>query len=523
MPYSDGFRVFPWGFASVLTRLERDGHRITVLDAYGENLTRAEVQQRLDLLDFDCVLITAFASMNYAYVEWLSGELRKRSSAPIIVGGLLAELHNDLLLLHGVADFCVIGDGEETASELLRNLACPEGVDGIAFQRREVLIRTRPRIAVRNLDELEMPRFELFQLAPYLQSPMAVHSPTARFDEYPLRNPVKLTDLSPTFAIFAGKGCPFRCEFCSRSSDSVRLKSVDRIMEEIATLKKRYGIRTVQFKDELLILNKNRTRQLCEALRKEDIFWECQSRVDTVDHDTLKMMADANCISVGLGVESGSNRMLRLMNKGISRRQIVSVLRAAREVGIHVRLQLMCGFPGETSESMDETATLFAEVGIPPRPLSWCTPLPGSTLYADLRQKGAIGHELQYVRRLAQGTNKPGRVILNASGLEDSEMAKLYDRTHLRSEASYIGYLARTPKNWTSAHFWSVLCRYLVALEVYQSDGNMASPPVCSRMRAMAISTCSRIARLLARSNENPVDASVLRQRHSVRQVLFAK
>jgi anaerobic magnesium-protoporphyrin IX monomethyl ester cyclase len=434
--YPASKRYFPWGPATVLKYLENDGHEIDVLDIYAEDLLRPEVEERLDNLDFECACIGTFASMNYSYVVWLTEQIKKRFNVPVIIGGILADYHYDILLTHDTVDICCLGEGENVVVDLFRNMDELSKVKGIAYRNKGHITVNERYPLIKNLDDLLMPNFDLWDMNKYINSNLWANDETTRYNEYPGDYP-SMNALSPNMSIFCGRGCPYKCNFCATSYTSIRFKSIDRIMEEIIYFKKEYGIRAFHFWDELVVYSKKRILALCRAIKKHDIYWDCQARVNTIDEEILKAMKDANCYSIGLGIESGNNEMLKAMNKGITREQSLNVLRSAKDVGMHLKLQFMCGYPGETKETLADTVSLMKISGFPPRRILWCTPFPGSKLYVESQKKGLIGNEKEYLIKLAKAKNLPGRIILNVSGQSDQKMSYLYEWVHLKMEINY--------------------------------------------------------------------------------------
>jgi len=472
-PLSDGNtrmplkqRLFPWGFATVARFLEDDGHEIMVLDVYAKDLIKAEVEDYLEQQSFECACITGFASMNYLYVLWLAEEIKKRYSVPVVVGGLLADHHFDLLLPKGTIDVCVIGEGELTALDLFRNIGNLSAVKGIAYRHEGAIKVNEPRDHIKDLDTLPMPNFDLWDMERYTKVKMYVHDPSTTYDAYERVAQLDRGDLRPNMTFLAGRGCPYKCKFCSRSGDYLRLKSVGRIIDEIKYLRERYQLRSVHFADELLLVNKKRTLEFCREVKKLGLFWDGQGRVNLVDKEIMLVMRDANCLSLGLGLESGSNKMLRAMNKGITREQSLKVLKEAKEVGLHLKIQLMGGYPGENKETLSETASLLKEAGLPPRRLTWCTPLPGSELYEEAKRQGLIEDEEAYIIKLRRGYNDPNNVILNVSGNSDAEMIRLFDWVHMRMNVNYLTTMLMQRKIFKPI-FWKRLRRTIASLARY--------------------------------------------------------
>lgn len=431
-------RYFPWGFATVMQMLENDGHQIQLLDIYGNDFLPDEVERELDTMSADAVCISGFASYNYSYVLYLAEQVKKRYQVPVIVGGILSDHHYRLLLSKPCVDICVIGEGELTALELFRNLDNKNNVKGIAFKEKSDIIVTPPRELIKNLDDLPMPNFKLWNIEPYLQRNLWADDLSTKYEDYSFDMP-SYEDLHPNIALFFGRGCPFKCNFCSRSYQTVRYKSVDRVINEIQYMKENFKVKAIHFNDELVVLNRKLIQEFCQKVKKLDIYWDCQARVNTVDAELLSIMKDANCYSIGFGFESGSNKMLQAMNKGVNRAQNEAVLLAARQTGMHLKIQLMCGYPGETKDTLKETIDMMDKSGLPPRTMNWATPLPGSDMYLEAVNKKMISSEEEYLIKLGQlNMNSETDIVLNVSGLSDDTMKKLLIWANRKMEFNFI-------------------------------------------------------------------------------------
>ena len=431
-------RYFPWGPATVMSALENDGHEVLLLDIYGLDLLPNEVERELKDLVFDCACISGFASYNYRYVCWLAETIKECSSVPVVVGGILADLHYDLLLSKPSIDICVLGEGEITAVELFRNYPDIEDVRGIAYCREGRTRLNAPRELIADLDTLPMPNFSLLPIQRYLRGNLWADDQTTKYEDFRGNLPTP-DELTPNFSVFFGRGCPYRCRFCARSYQSIRHKSVDHMVQEITYLKDNFGVRAVHFYDELVVLSRDLTLQLCEKIGSLGVYWDCQGRVNLVDRELMSVMKASKCYSLGFGFESGSDKMLKAMNKRTTRKQNIEVLEAARDVGMHLKIQLMCGYPGETRHTVGETVSMMKRSGLPPRRMSWATPLPGSEIYGDAVRQGKIGNEEEFLNLLGEKPmNEPGTVVLNVSGLSDQEMTRVYVDAHDAMERNFV-------------------------------------------------------------------------------------
>jgi len=155
--------------------------------------------------------------------------------------------------------------------------------------------------------------------------------------------------------------------------------------------------------------------------------------------------------------------MLKAMKKGITREQTIRTLTAAKEVGMHLKIQLMGGFPGETKETLAETASMMKEIGLPPRRLTWCTPLPGSELYQTAKHQGMIEDEEEYIIKLHKGYNNRRNIVLNVSGESDEEMIRLFDWVHLKMDVDYLLSMLVQPRKLSRPASWAPWVRRVLS------------------------------------------------------------
>lgn len=465
-------RYFPWGFATVMRLVEMEGHEVHLMDIYGNDLLPNEVDERLQKQSYECVCISGFASYNYSYVLWIAQLIKRRQGdVPVIIGGILADLHYGLLLEKPEIDICVLGEGELTAGELFRNMDQLDVVRGLAFRRNGQVVKTPERELIRDLDSLPMPDFDLWNMEKYLRGNLWADDLTTKYSDFPGNFPCE-DKLTPNISVFFGRGCPFSCNFCSRSYQNVRYKTADKVINEIIFLKNKFGIKAIHFYDELVVFKRKLILEFCEKIKPLNIYWDCQGRVNTVDEELMRTMKESHCHSIGFGFESGSDKLLQAMGKGVNREDNLRVLQSARKTGMHLKIQLMCGYPGETEETIEETVSMMKISQLPPRRMSWATPLPGSSLYQDSVHEGLIGNEEEYLIRLGRlNMNSPNGIVLNVSGLSDNEMTRLYykgnaemERNFILQQMSHFNLLSR--KCWYLTH--RLLKTELAALPLFQ-------------------------------------------------------
>lgn len=253
----------------------------------------------------------------------------------ICASGLMpAAFPSRLILDHGF-DAVLMGELEEPIVRLAREGKGPN----IASRDPENNMRVNlgERILLDDLDSLPMPLYELIEAKRY-----AV--PFAK------RLPLTCVQLS--------RGCPHsQCRFCMSNLwtlNKLRTMSVDRSMEILAALRKKFGYREIFFRDQVFTADRQRVASLCGRMisQKLDLTWRCMTRPDSVDQPMLNLMARAGCYQISFGFESNSQGVLDRCAKGISLEQNLNAARMTRKTGIEVVGNFMLGVPGDTPENL---------------------------------------------------------------------------------------------------------------------------------------------------------------------------
>jgi len=409
--FDGGGRVpenFPLGLGYIARILLDKGHKVESLDIWAHQYKNNEVLDQIRAIDCDTVGISAL-STQYAYVKWLLKELRQRTDAPIVVGNALATLSPELVLNNTEADVCVLGEGEETFTEVVENMSRLESVQGIAYKEDRRILKTPRREHIRDLDTVGFPAWDTFPVEVYLKN-------------------CQVEGTKPALNLISGRGCPYRCAFCSKTLSGTRQRSVDNIIEEIKTLIDKYHIRAVFFNDELVVTSKKRAYELCEKIEPLKLKWICNGRTNLVDLPLLKRMRKAGCQVIGLGVESGSQAILDNMNKQVALQQSKMALTNTMKAGLRPVVFMMYGYLGENKKTVAETVKFFRElpyIGTHIVPFAITTPLPGTPLYDMCIEKGLIRNEEEYLEGLSSGYSdyqrEMKRSFVNLTEFSDEE------------------------------------------------------------------------------------------------------
>lgn len=193
-----------------------------------------------------------------------------------------------------------------------------------------------------------------------------------------------------SISILTSRGCPYNCNFCNsflmKRYKSVRFRTAEDVAKEIIFLSKKYNVFDFRIQDDIFSINKKRLEKLASILEPYSFTFRCFARIDNMDDETLKYFKKMGVFHLSFGVESGSNKMLKLMNKGISSEQIVNSIALAKKYGMKCRVYLIAGYPGETEETIDETIKIIREVKPDDVSVYPLIPYPGTLLYEHPEQ-----------------------------------------------------------------------------------------------------------------------------------------
>jgi anaerobic magnesium-protoporphyrin IX monomethyl ester cyclase len=283
-------------------------------------------------------------------------------------------------LLQG-ADFVLIGEGEHTLLELTE--AIDKGatdystIKGLAYLKNGEIVKTPPRPVLKDLDSLPLPAWDLVDMELYRETWL-------RHAAY--------------FSLNMGttRGCPFKCNWCAKPiyGNRYNSRSPANVIAEIRFLKELYQIDHIWFCDDIFGLKPGWVSEFAQMMRRENmsIRFKIQSRADLlVEEDTVNALAAAGCENVWIGAESGSQKILDAMDKGITIQQVKEATQLMKAAGIKPSFFIQFGYPGETKEDISQTINMINELLPFEIGISVSYPLPGTMFYdrvkADLKQK----------------------------------------------------------------------------------------------------------------------------------------
>lgn len=369
-------QVYPaLGIMYIAAILRQDGFPVEILDAhvhdlYGKDFQRAVADARPDIIGFTS---TTVGWPNVVQAAKLAREAVPK--ALIMVGGPQMQIYPKESLTFPWIDMAVTGDGEETILEIVRRFDGGDSLEDILGTCVKVDGEIRlnpPRQWSRKLDDIPFPAVDL-----------------TPWDKYHA-----LTIERPFFNMITTRGCPYKCAYCSQvyAGDTIRYRSPENVVEEIELYVKKYGAREIIMFDETFTVKKSRVLKICSLVkeRKLKFGFDMRTRVDCVDEEMLMALREAGCKRIHFGIESGSPRILKAMNKGITVEKIRDTVTLAKKHGFSTRGFFMIGYLDEDMETYNETLRLSQQL-----PLDWAsysitTPLPHTGLYREAMKRGYV-------------------------------------------------------------------------------------------------------------------------------------
>lgn len=362
------FYQTPYGLFSLGAQAIAAGHQVKVFNLSA--FAWSKVEQVLDQLEADVYGMSCWTA-NRRGVALVAQAIRKRyPKAHIVIGGPHATpLAREMLAHYPAVDTVCLGESEPAFLELLERLSSDQSTAGIAgtlYRSGAQIEKAPPGRAIQKLDALVSP-----------------HKYFA------------------THILMTSRGCAWACTFCGAETTwgrGFRAQSVGYVVDAIEQALAKLPVKMIQIKDDTFTTNKKRVIELCREIRRRKLnfFWSCDTRVDVLTDELLREMRLAGCQRLSLGVESGSQRILDLINKKITPEEILASTELAKKYGIQVRYYMMLGNRGETRESFEETLD-FLERAKPHQYIFSCLSIfPGTADFQDAERAGWLDREVYF-------------------------------------------------------------------------------------------------------------------------------
>lgn len=371
----------PLGLAYLAAAIKKSNkHNVEIIDAEALQYTNEKLIEYLKVSKPTIIGISSLTP-NYIKAKEIINIIKSNiENIKIIMGGPhITIFPKETLEENENIDYGVLGEGEITLLELLdciENKRDISKVKGIVYRKDQKIHITKPRPYIKNIDEVPIPARDLLDMKRYRPAPTYYR---------------KL----PSYITLTSRGCPYRCSYCSKIFGSIyRFHSIERVLEEIEELIIRYKTKEIIFRDDTFTINKKFVTELCNKIINKGINkkikWTCMTRVNLVDEKLLKLMKKAGCWSIHYGIESGSQRLLNLIQKDITIKEIKNAVKWTKKAGIEVKAFFMIGLPTETREETLQTIEFMKELNVDWVQVTITVPYPGTELFEIAKKEETL-------------------------------------------------------------------------------------------------------------------------------------
>ena len=410
----------PLGLASIAAYLRVHGHEVRIIDANTEQISLGRLAEYLPE-GFRVIGTTSLTPSVDTSVKVMQLAKNKFPRVKTMMGGVhITAVGKEIMGKIPEIDFGVIGEGEETVLELadsLENNKSTDNIKGLIYRKGEEVIQNERRPPIANLDKLPFFAYDLL--------PMDKYRLPAHHIGFNRKVPIGRFAL-----VFTSRGCPARCGFCSSKliwGRTVRFRSARYVVEEIEMLVGRFGVKVVEFADDVFTLDKRRLHDILDGIiaKRLNIHFNCLSRVDTIALEDLEKMKKAGCYLIRYGVESGSQKILERMHKNITAEQVIKTLGMTKKAKIASSVSFMIGYLGETEQTVKETIALAKQIDADRTLFFIAVPFPGTEFFEIAKKENLI----------LEAVGGERWALLSRKGILQTESLSREDLIRLRNKA----------------------------------------------------------------------------------------
>jgi radical SAM superfamily enzyme YgiQ (UPF0313 family) len=362
----------PVAVGSLAGYLRMHGIKVNILDEEVTDITAESLAEALEGLErpyvigFSC--LTAHVRRAYEMSKMV------KSLYPdciVITGGLHASALPEESLAHDSIDIVVRGEGEEALLQLyqaIREGKSWQNIGGLSYRENGVIKHNPEAPLIPDLDDLPMFPYDVFKHPRY---------------EFGF--------------ITSSRGCPYKCTYCSQrmlTGTSYRYKSAKRIADELQILIEDYGQKQILFYDDNFSFKQKRVIEVCEQIVERGLHRKCsfsiQTRADNIPDAIIPHMRKANFVHVGFGMETGSERLAKIIVKGETVADHIDAVKRCQKAGFETSLFMIFGLPTETAAEREETFRLVQSLNVQMSKYNNLIPYPGTPLYTDLKDSPRV-------------------------------------------------------------------------------------------------------------------------------------
>ena len=373
----------PLGTLYAATALRQNGISVVAFDSMLEepsakldSLLAASKPQIVAVYEDDFNFLSKMCLTRMRDVAWSIAKAARSMGAITVVHGS-DSTDNPLLFLQNGFDYVLCGEAEEAlvqlCSAILRAEQVPE-IDGMVRldEQGRAVRAAQPLARNPQWSNLPLPARDLIDFEPYRKAWLTAHG-------------------NFSANMVSSRGCPYKCNWCAKPISGARfhLRSPEAVAEEMSLLKLTAGVQHIWFGDDVFALDRHWVQSFSEEVTKRDasVPFKIQSRADLMSEATVRNLKAAGCVEVWMGVESGSQKVLDAMDKGLALSSVRAARQTLRRAGIRACFFLQFGYPGETWAEIEETIHFVRDTRPDDVGISFSYPLPGTVFYQNVQQQ----------------------------------------------------------------------------------------------------------------------------------------
>lgn len=367
----------PLGILYISAYLEQYGYTNRVFDSTFssfDDLCTELLQQRPDVLGIYTNLMTKLNVLRIIRFVKSKPEL---TNTHVVLGGPEVRNHISKFLAYG-ADFIVFGEGEQTMLELVQRIGQKDmdnlaAIDGIAYKDADNSVRqNKERAKLKSVDDLPFPNRQKVNLQYYIDAWKNKHGMS-------------------TMSVSTMRGCPYSCKWCSRAvyGQSYRRRSAVKVVDEIQWIKEHYNVDSLWFVDDVFTVSHKWLQEFADEVQRRNVVmpFECITRADRLNEEAIQNLKRSGCFRVWIGAESGSQKIIDLMDRRVEVQQVRDMIQLAKKHGLQAGTFIMVGYPGETKEDIFETVKHLKSSDPDLFTITVAYPIKGTPLYAEVEDR----------------------------------------------------------------------------------------------------------------------------------------
>ncbi len=377
------YMPFPFFMAYASALLEKNSINVKAVDGIAEGDDDNQFFNKL--IDYNPNIVVYEVSTNTIEIDLRFAKMTKevlgRNVQIVFCGPDMNMYKTSFLDENKCVDVILKGEYEFTLLEMVKSLSMNNGLSGVKGlyfrDSKGNSVFTGERQLVSDINVFPWPARHHFPMEKYNDTPGGIPKPSVQ--------------------MWASRGCPFKCVFCSwpqimYGSSSYRTRDPIDVVDEMQWLVEEKGFKSVYFDDDTFNIGKERILKICDEIKKRGIKipWAVMARADTSDREMLQGMVDAGLCALKYGIESGDQEIVKNCGKDLDLEKARENIKITKELGVKIHLTFSLGLPGETTDSIKRTVAFAIEQDPDSLQFSIVTPFPGSKYFNELDEKGYV-------------------------------------------------------------------------------------------------------------------------------------